>query len=419
MPTAEADDSPEAPFELQLDAAQQAALDEVTAMLSEPSLACAPGARTLAGVLAACAPTLCLADAAGGPGSARGVVTTAAAPCGAELLHESALYWLLARSPGTDAVRVLEDGDGRLLGSLSSWAAIRTLGHTLCVNPTGGGPLHAAARLDGAAEAAYARVQQLTVYGAPAAALVAASERAGGAAPALLPSLPPGLADGPGAAIPRRAQLLHAITRCNGHAATLPPDGNWLRGLLWPLLGRLGAGDRDRLFEDAAPFSQLTAQFAGAALLNHSCEPNCQTSAQWLEGEPAPRAVVIAKRALAAGEECTCSYLPLAPGGGVAARRRELLLSYRFACACARCVREEPRAGTPADPLAAHFPLGAGLDARVEVRRGGALWPREVAAEEDVAGGAGEAAGAQATLALPVAVAVAAPAAAAAGGGAR
>ena len=193
--------------------------------------------------------------------------------------------------------------------------------------------------------------------------------------PPLLPAQPPGQPP-PGDPLPRRAQLLHAIAQCNAYSATLPPDSNWLRGILWPLVGRLGAEDREALFEDAAPFSTVSAIFPSAACLNHSCEPNCQTKAAWVEGEEAPRAMVIARRAIAAGEELTSSYLPLLgqQAGSVAQRRRELLLSYRFACACSRCRREEPRAGTPQDPLAVHFPHGKGLDASPLVRRGGALW---------------------------------------------
>ena len=367
-------------YEPTLSPEQHAAHADTAAMLSNPSLACPPSARLLSEVLQACAPALRLVPAAGGPGTARGVVAAQPLSAGAVLLEESCQYYLLARSPGCDTVRALEDEQGRLLGAHAPWAQVRTLSRTLTINPSGGGELRGAAASAAAAppspaspaEAAYALVSQLTCFGALASDIAAAADTF---TPPLLPELPADLAGDPAQAVPRRAQLLHCISQCNGHSADLPPDCQWLRGILWPLLGRLEEEDRDRLFDDPTPFSSVTAQFAAAACLNHSCEPNCAMRTQWLEGEAAPRALIAAKRDLAAGEECTQSYLPLDIWeGDVTARRRELLLTYRFACTCARCRREEPRAGTPQDPLAGHFPLGAGLDAQPEVRRGGAMW---------------------------------------------
>ena len=81
-------------------------------------------------------------------------------------------------------------------------------------------------------------------------------------------------------------------------------DSNWKRGLLWPALGRLrSGGDRERLVEDEAPVSCVSALFPLGALFNHSCEPNVGYSeCGWAEGAPAPRVVFRAARAIAAGD---------------------------------------------------------------------------------------------------------------------
>ncbi len=175
-------------------------------------------------------------------------------------------------------------------------------------------------------------------------------------------------------AVPRRAQLLHAIFQCNAHSAALPPDGQWLRGLLWPQLARISsAEDRDRLFDDEAPFSAVAAVFPGGACFNHSCVPNCSVRAEWIEGQEAPQLAVHAARDIAVGEELTYSYAAKS-AKGVRQRRRDLLLTYRFRCCCELCRSEEPRAGLAGDPLEGSFPWGAGLDARADVQRGGAQW---------------------------------------------
>jgi hypothetical protein len=349
----------------EVSAAEASRTAAVNVMLSDPSLACSLPSRALAEVLSACAPACSLAHQAGGlASSARGVIAMRPLSVGEVLLEESALCWKLARSAGSDTYAILEDPDSNVLGALPPWHALRLLRDTLCFSPTT------------TPEEGFSLLSELTAYGAVAKDFAAGAGREG-MQPQLLPTLPPGEAaeeEGGGSnAVPRRAQLLHAIFQCNAHAAALPEDGQWLRGLLWPLLGRIeSAQDRERLFDDERPFSAVAALFAGGACFNHSCQPNCLVKAQWVEGQEAPQLAICAARDIAAGEELTYSYTVETPS--VRERRRELLLTYRFRCCCAKCRSEEPLAGLEGDPLAQCFPYGFGLDAQADVQRGGALW---------------------------------------------
>jgi hypothetical protein len=183
-------------------------------------------------------------------------------------------------------------------------------------------------------------------------------------------------------AVPARAQLLHAVSQCNGFAVALPEeDSAWRRNLLWPLLARLALpSDRERLFDDAAPLSHVTGLFALAALFNHACGGAANVSysdCAWAEGAEFPTVTLRAARDIAAGEECSICYLA-APGDlalPVAERRYRLLMTYRFSCVCAECVAEEPAAGGARDPLRAHFPCGLGLESVTSFYEMGGKYP--------------------------------------------
>ncbi|KAK9480923.1 hypothetical protein V1514DRAFT_323781 [Lipomyces japonicus] len=77
--------------------------------------------------------------------------------------------------------------------------------------------------------------------------------------------------------------------------------------------------------------------------LNHSCEPNLDVKVLG----PTVGIRVNAKRAIAAGEELTTTYVD--PSKSLPDRRQQLLESWGFWCTCARCVRED--AGLPAPDL--------------------------------------------------------------------
>jgi hypothetical protein len=179
-------------------------------------------------------------------------------------------------------------------------------------------------------------------------------------------------------AVPVRAQLLYAIAQCNAFTARLPLDpeegdesedaaavSHWRSALLYPLLARMASGgERERLFDDPLPLSHVPAFFPCAGLLNHSCSASLSyTSCQWAPGSACPTVRITATRDMGEGEEATLAYGYAGEDAkGVEERRYKLLVTYRFRCACPLCVQEESLAGTPADPLAHHFPRGLGLD---------------------------------------------------------
>jgi hypothetical protein len=197
--------------------------------------------------------------------------------------------------------------------------------------------------------------------------------------PPLLPAQPPGQPP-PGDPLPRRAQLLHAIAQCNAFATALPAeDSPWKRALLWPLLARLQSmADRERMFDERAPLSYLSAYFVLGSLFNHSCAPTVAYSrCAWEEGQEAPRMRFVAARGIARGEEAVHSYIE--SSAGAEARRKKLLLTYRFRCGCSRCVEEVGAlaAGGSGDPLAPHFPHGLGAEGIANYYARGGRYPSE------------------------------------------
>jgi hypothetical protein len=72
--------------------------------------------------------------------------------------------------------------------------------------------------------------------------------------------------------------------------------------------------------------------YAAASSFNHSCEPNVA----WTHLPEAPNVIVlVAKRAIAKGEQLCVSYIDETADY---ARRRQALRSYNFDCPCGRCV---------------------------------------------------------------------------------
>jgi hypothetical protein len=265
----------------------------------------------------------------------------------------------------------MSDAAGRVVATLPPWALLRTLRDTLTLAPA------YALR----AEAAYAVLSQLSALGSR-------SHEAWLAVPAL----PPGLEEGSGAeagqegepplqqSMPPRVQLLQAIAQCNAFACALPEeDSPWKRALLWPLLARLqSVADRERMFDERAPLSYLSAYFVLGSLFNHSCAPNVAYSrCAWEEGQEAPRMRFVAARGIARGEEAVHSYIE--SSAGAEARRKKLLLTYRFRCGCSRCVEEVGAlaAGGSGDPLAPHFPHGLGAEGIANYYARGGRYPSE------------------------------------------
>lgn len=340
---------------------------------------CEPPCATLESQLAATGAPASLESA---PEGGRRLVATRAIAAGEVILEEDAIAWALSRSPGCDGLYALsETTSGRVVAALPPWHVLRTFRDSLSFNPS----------VALAPEAAYATLHQLTALGggAPHAAWSAlpavAPGARGGDADGVGPSAANSSTAGEGAgeeeedddAIPARVQLLQAIAQCNAFSAALPADDSpWKRALLWPLLGRLRVGaDRERLFDDPTPFSAVSALFPLGALFNHACgEANVgYEECAWEEGAPAPHVRFVARRAIAAGEELCHSYISGVPA--TAERRKKLLLTYRFACACAACVADEPLAGTAGDPLAAHFPNGVGAEGIARFYANGGRYP--------------------------------------------
>ena len=393
----------EGPVEVELSAEEAAALYSLGAMLNAPALApdaaLDPPAPTLAELLAASGAPLALeGDAASG----LRLVATRDIAAGEVLLEEDALAWCLCRSPGTDGLYVMSDASARVVATLPPWALLRTLRDTLTLAPA------YALR----AEAAYAVLAQLSALGSR-------RHEAWLAVPALPPGLEacaaprapaegggegqPAVAAAEGAeeeeggegeepplqqSMPPRVQLLQAIAQCNAFACALPEeDSAWKRALLWPLLARLqSVADRERMFDERAPLSYLSAYFVLGSLFNHACAPNVAYSrCAWEEGQEAPRMRFVAARGIARGEEAVHSYIDAS--GSAEARRKKLLLTYRFRCACSKCVEEVEglRGGgggggggaAAGDPLAAHFPHGMGAEGIANYYARGGRYPSE------------------------------------------
>ena len=97
-----------------------------------------------------------------------------------------------------------------------------------------------------------------------------------------------------------------------------------------PLLDALDAGYATHL--DGTGFFPLVA------CINHSCDPSLASTKG--EKDVDGRAVLVATRDIAAGEELYMSYIDASEGSSPGQRRQELR-DYGFVCACSRCVREE------------------------------------------------------------------------------
>ena len=295
---------------------------------------------------------------------------------GETILRESALAWCLSRSPGSDGLFTLVDAAGRVIAALPPWAQARTLRDTLTLAPD------FALR----AEEAYGLLFQLSALGSRDHAAwegmpelrvgvgvgVGVGGGGGGAPPA---PAPPGEEGSP---VPPRAHLLQGIFQCNAFSAALPEeDSDWKRGLLWRGVGRLQEpADRERLFDDPAPLCAVSALFMVGSLFNHTCgAPNVgYADCAWAEGDSAPCVRFVATRDIAAGEELRHSYF-FSPADDASARRKKLLLTYRFRCACESCGEAVPGAGGAEDPLAEQFPYGAGVEGALRWLRGGGVYP--------------------------------------------
>jgi hypothetical protein len=340
---------------VELSADEAAALFAVGEMLHAPSVAPSTSPSLHALLASTGAPVRLEADAVKG----RRLVAARAVRAGEVLLEERALAWALSRSPGCDGVFSMSDASGAVVATLPPWAVVRTLRDSLTLAP------EYALR----AEEAYGVLAQLSALGGTAHDAWADA-----------PPVPRGVraaATGDDS-VPPRAQLLQAVFQCNAFSASLPEeDSAWRRALLWPLLGRLqDAADRERLFDDPAPLSMLSALFVVGALFNHACEPNVEyTACSFAEGDDAPRVVFRALTDVAEGEELCHSYIDATIP--VQERRKKLLLTYRFACRCALCEREEPTLVNGADALARHVPLGRGVEGLQSFFARGGAYPDE------------------------------------------
>jgi len=83
-----------------------------------------------------------------------------------------------------------------------------------------------------------------------------------------------------------------------------------------------------------------TALYPRAAMTNHSCQPNVETSFDWGTGA---QLALVAIRPIAAGEEVLLSYVDETWPGEL--RRRKLLWDYGFLCTCPACVLPPPKSG--------------------------------------------------------------------------
>lgn len=82
--------------------------------------------------------------------------------------------------------------------------------------------------------------------------------------------------------------------------------------------------------------------FETARLANHSCEPNTDFALRWDATTSKASVRFVARRALAAGEEVTISYLGAARTAEMtrSQRRQELFKWWGFHCGCHRCKEE-------------------------------------------------------------------------------
>lgn len=92
-----------------------------------------------------------------------------------------------------------------------------------------------------------------------------------------------------------------------------------------------------------------------ASMINHSCAPSCEWFAI------GATLFVVARRAVAAGEELSIAYVDVAPGEAA----RGAALGLRFACACSRCACERLHDGPAWEAAAAR------LASRTARHRGG------------------------------------------------
>ena len=353
---------------IEVDPAVAAAMAEVSAMLAEP-VTPLPATATLASRMAATGAPLSLHDQ---PAGGRCVRATRNIAAGEILLTEPAVAWCLRSA--REGVLVMTDADDRILAALPSWPALRTLRDTLSLAP----------EWAGRADEAWLLLSQLCATEGGH----AHTEAGWPTVPTVPTGVEPLSPTGADNAIPCRAQLLSAIAQCNAFVSSLPlEDSQWKRGLLWVALCRLQeGGDRDRLFYDEEPLSNVSSLFVLGAQFNHACgdAANLRYTAAWEEGEDAPCLTVRADADIPAGSECTISYVS-DTSLSVAERRRKLLLAYRFRCACAVCVTEEPCAGNPAsDPLRSElfFPHGTGLEGATHFFASGGAYPSEPAAAQ-------------------------------------
>jgi hypothetical protein len=81
-----------------------------------------------------------------------------------------------------------------------------------------------------------------------------------------------------------------------------------------------------------------TGFFRFVACINHSCDPSLASTKG--EADVDGAAVLVATRAISAGEELFVSYID-AHRGTTAAQRRQELKDYGFICDCARCKKED------------------------------------------------------------------------------
>lgn len=361
------DDEPESEsVTIELDADSAAALYAVGAMLHADEIT--PFCTVIS-------PTSLISDVNGplevrvNASGIRGCFATRDIIAGEELFAEAATAWYLAREPGADGVYVMSDESGAPLATLPPWAVLRTIRDTLTLSPE--------YALD--AEKAYARIAVLTAFGS--------SDHESWKR---MPRVAPGAGDADAAIgddddVPPRAQLLAAIAQCNAFSAALPADSEWKRGVLWPALGRMRVpSDRERLFgggedDESEPFSAVNAFFPAGSFFNHSCAPNVgHADCAWAEGEPAPVIRFVARKDIACGEEALLAYVD--PSLPVSTRRRKLLITYHFACACIKCLNEEN--GEPLTGLA--FSTGSGANGILDFYQRGGVYPCEIRAATEI-----------------------------------
>lgn len=91
-----------------------------------------------------------------------------------------------------------------------------------------------------------------------------------------------------------------------------------------------------RVVDPSAAHATGVALYNLATKINHSCTP----SVRFVPTHGSVRAVVIALRDIAVGEEVRTSYIDISAYGSVAERREYLRLHYGFICDCPLCSHE-------------------------------------------------------------------------------